>query len=918
MKTLSDSNKDELRNLMQNEMDRRRNETDENGEPLRVWTNAEIDRLLGIESGSDNAEDGQNVSNVYAGEHFAEYRVPEIEEKPEAEADTLEISEQRAPIQDERIKSIFNDEVKSKKSNDFTKSMKSITGKASGFAQGFLMKGKKLAESLKASGEQEEKRFLLEDEDAFENDGFELPDGYEEEDDDIKVVDFDDGDDVEEAFNDDEAGKTRQIDVIEKPGVVIKKGFTKDDSDLETAPTIIAADEAVKNDNDSDDFKNMLREAEEIGQITMPGFAEQNVEERPEKIEESEAEKELFKRRKAKIDNFVLFGTDGENDPYGTDGEKERLGDLFDTHDERPRRVEEPEFVGVEYSQIKDARRVRRYLISQKKKSFSRTVLQSILLVAAVVVGMVSASITTVAGDGFITIASNLSLITLSLIVSNQMIAGSFEKLGKKIFDTSSAASFGAILCFVQTVLMLVLYFLEKNTVSVFGGVGICLLLLSELTSYVTFCRTADALELCTGVNKDKLYSIEGISDDKDATELGKFVKSPSPRIKYSAKTRFPSHLVELCTGETSLDRKMRFIFPAVILLSIINLIVAGVVNRNFAVGFAAFTVTLSMCIPAYASLLVQLPLRWINKRFNKIGGMISSQNAVNELCRTNAIILDSKDLFDQNMCSMHGFKDFKNVRVDDVMLYAAAMVIRSGGPLTGVFDQVVVNRRDILPTVKSFSYEEKLGVSGWIYNQRVILGNKRMMINHNIDVPDSIDEDKYLLTGHEVMYLAIAHKLAAMMVVDYAPNKRLSPYLKKLRDGGVTVLVRNCDQNVTDALLSECYKMRLDNVKILNSSAGRVFKKYKSRPKVNSKAVAIHDGTTYTLMRSLCTADMLRHSFKVSNAMVLAGILMGFAIVLILSALNVVADLPMIFVVMLQVLLSSVFAGATRLVCSK
>ncbi|MBR6531398.1 MAG: hypothetical protein IKT61_02740 [Clostridia bacterium] len=910
---MSEINRDELRDLLEGIREKRRQEgLDENGEPAKIWTNEDIDRLLGIAEEKIHEAEAPEESIYTAEDSFRVY-----EQEPEEPSfssvatavETVDIAEDNVRSADERLRSLLNDEAPQKKSVDISSAVREFSGKASVFAQNLLSKGKSFLAGLKPDDEDKEERFVL-DEEEFE-DEFDLP---EEEDEDIKIADSGEKDDEpdEDFLAEEEAGRTKHVQ-IEKPGMMYRKGTNNSDLDLEGAPTIISVDDVVDKP-DGDEFNSMLREAEESGQITMPGFGEDTPEDKPEKIEESEAEKELFKRRKAKIDSFVLFGDENENDPYGTDSEKERLGDLFGTHDDRPRRKEEPEFVGVEYSQIKDARRVRRYLNLQKKKGSHRVIIQAALLVFALLVGIISSSETTVAGDKILTIFSNLVIIMASLLTSNQMIANTVDRFKKKIFDLNSAISVAAVLCFMQTLLMFVLYFFGKNTVSVFAGAGVSLLLLSELTSYVTVCRTSDALEMCTGVNKDKLYSIEGITDDKDATELGKLVKASSPRIRYSGKTRFPSHLVELCTSETHVDKNIRFIFLIVMVMSLINLVVAWAVNRHFAVGFAAFSITLSMCVPAYGALLIQLPLRWMNKKFNKVGGMISCQDAVNELCRTNAIVLDSKDLFDQNMCAMHGFKDFKNVRVDDAMLYAAAMVIRSGGPLTGVFDQMVVNRRDILPTVKSFSYEEKLGVSGWIYNQKVILGNRRMMINHNIDVPESIDEDKYLISGHEVIYLAIAHKLAAMMVVDYAPNKKLAPYLKKLRDSGVTILVRNCDPNVTDRMISECYDMRLDNIRILNSAAGRVFKKYKSRPKLNTRAVAIHDGTTYTFTRSLCTAAMLRHVFKVSNTMMLVGILMSFAVVLILSILNVVVDLPAVFVILLQVLTAAVFTGVAKL----
>ncbi len=918
MKTLSELNRDELRNLLENiREERRRNGVDENGEPARIWSNEDIDRLLGIaEKMQTEAKAEEKTIPV----KVDQMPVVVVEEEPEvikvSDIKTIDISESNEPYEDaDRLKSIFEEDAAPVKKSKPAKKKKA-SGK--GAKKSFLNKGKAFFNSFKNEESAQEERFLLTDDgddfdDEFEIDGdFAQDEDYGEET--IRIADFD----KKEKKLPETEGKTKPVG-LEKPGLVIKKGISKEDSDLEGAPMIISVEEAFdENSAQNEDFKKHIREEEESGQIKMPGFGDIDINDKPVRIEESEAEKELFERRKAKIDSFVLFGDENENDPYGTDSEKERLGDLFGAQDDRPRRKEEPEFIGVEYSQIKDARRVRRFLSVQKKKSLQRAMVQTGLLVLAMLISTTAAIETTVAGDNILTIFTSFIAIVASLITSNQLIVTAFEALKKKKFNVNSAASFAAILCFVQTLLMFVLYFLDENTVSVFAGAGVSALLMGELNSYVTYSRTADALEMCTGSNKDCLYSIDGITDDKDVTELAKTVKSTSPRIRYSAKTRFPSHLIELCTSETHTDKNMRFIFLLISLMSVINLAVAWAVSGNFPVGFAAFTVTFATCVPAYATLLVQLPLRWANKTFNKLGGMISCQDAVNELCRTNAIILDSKDLFDQNLCSMHGFKDFKNVRLDDAMLYAAAMVIRSGGPLTGVFDQMVVNRRDILPTVKSFSYEERLGVSGWIYSQKVILGTRQMMINHNVDVPETIDEDKYLMSGHEVLYLAIANKLAAMMVVDYAPNKKLVPYLKKLRDAGVTILVRNCDPNVTDRMISQCYDMRLDNIRILNTASSRVFKKYKSRPKLNSRAVAIHDGTTFTFAKTLCVADMLRHVFKISNTMMLIGVLMNFVIVLVLSIINVTADLPAIFIILMQLFFSAAFVGVAKILSSR
>ena len=939
MRTLSDLTNEQLMALIEETIAKNGGDTDS-----RNWSKEDVDRLLELtdrgkqleqldretETADENSSVKSADENVTAEavlpeeKHEQEIFEEPKEEQLEIESDDFEeelledavrfLSDDAQPEEDKDVK-VF-DISEAHDAPDDNDKLKSIMTEAAPVkkekAFDSVKKGfSAFADKIKKSGES----FFA----SFKNNS---PKKYEEE---AEEEEFDE--ELEELVEEEEKSapaddeKTKQIPVaevtkeicIEKPGIVIKKGEAQED--LEGAPIIMSADDALEDEKisvgepaESSDFKNKIRDAELGGQMVFTGM--EAADETPEQIDESEAEKELFEKRKEKISKFTLLENDENGDPYGPDSESSKIGELFASNEERPRRKETESFVGIEYSQTKDSRRVIRYLNTQKKKSFNKIIGLGVILGLTLLVSIFSASSTTIAGDRILTIFSNFVLLCLGLVVANQTIVNSFEMLKRKKININTMISISSIICFFQSLLMLIFYFADSNTVSVFSGAGIVLLLTGEINNYVVHSRTIDAMEMCTGDNKDKLYSIEGISDDKDAVELAKNVKSTSPRIRFSCKTKFPSHLIELCMSETSADKLTRLLLPLALLFALINLAVAWAVKRDFATGFAAFSITFAMCVPAYAPLLYELPLSRTNKKFNKEGGMISCQDAVNELCRTNVVIIDSKDLFDQKACTMHGFKDFKNVRLDDAMLYAAAMVIRSGGPLTGVFDQVVVNRRDLLPAVKSFSYEEKQGISGWIFGQKVVLGNRMMMVNHNIQIPETVDEDKYLIAGHEVMYLGIAHKLAAMIVVDYAPNEQIRPYLQKLRDSGVSILVRNCDPNVNEAMISSCFDMRLNNIKILNSSSGRIFKKYKSRPKLAARAIAIHDGTPYTFMKSLCLAASLRQMFKVSGLLTMLGVLMGFVIVLILSAMNVICDLPQIFVLMMQILVTLVFIG--------
>ncbi|OON84679.1 hypothetical protein, partial [Pyramidobacter sp. C12-8] len=71
-------------------------------------------------------------------------------------------------------------------------------------------------------------------------------------------------------------------------------------------------------------------------------------------------------------------------------------------------------------------------------------------------------------------------------------------------------------------------------------------------------------------------------------------------------------------------------------------------------------------------------------------------------------------------------------VRIDEAILTAASMILAVGGPIGTLLSNVVMGRKELLLPVEELIYEDRLGLSGWIQGRCVVLGNRRMMENHN------------------------------------------------------------------------------------------------------------------------------------------------------------------------------------------
>ncbi len=695
--------------------------------------------------------------------------------------------------------------------------------------------------------------------------------------------------------------------VIERPGFVVKRTKANFAEGLEGIPKILDA-EAAKNDRELYKEKQAENESWAEGQMMFTGFDVQ--EEKPVIISEAEAEKNVQKNRREKISTFKLMGI---AEAEGSEAEPDKNIEKLFVPNEPEKKKDKPERTnnaGVEYKNKKDAIRIRGTLYKIKTSSFIKLSVYSIITVILLALNIVSC--VTVGYDSKIIEVLNLALILLCIVIGISDINSGVIAIFKKAPDMKSAITVASLAALVQNICALAAETTMGYKAFAVSGCAAAAFALNEAGVFYRHARTYDAFKFCTGKLQDRLYSIQKIEDKNERFEIGRNLLMTSPDIRYSCRAKFPKRLIEQCENDVSADKLQRLLLPLSICGAFLCGIIGALASKDFFTGVSIWAGTVCICVPSFGLMSIQLPLRWANKRLNKTGGLITGQKAVEEYSKSNSIVLDSADLFDTKNCRMHGFKDFKRVRVDDIMLYSAAMVVRSGGPLAEVFSQVVT-RRDLLPEVRSFSYEERMGISGWINEQKVVMGNKNMMKHHNFDV-DGLEEEKYTHDGRKVIYLAIANSLCAMLVVSYAPNKNLAPFIKRLGKDGVTILLKNNDSNITTDMINETFGVKFTNIKMMNNTAGRIYKKYRNRIREFAKSGIIHDGSSFSFMRSFTMSYTVCGTFKVENLIQLINVIAGIAVAGGLAALKLFSVTGMWPLMLFQIIMTSIAVIAARL----
>ena len=679
---------------------------------------------------------------------------------------------------------------------------------------------------------------------------------------------------------------------IETPGVVIKKNKDlKTSTDgIQPLPTLVPAEYELEQEKTRLDLPKASG-SEDIAdnQIVLEGF---NDEEPVLQQSEEQAEAELKRNRKNVVDEFVnnglLFKQEVEEQDKKNHFERQSVS------------------VAREYFGPKDRPAIEKIYMSEKRGLVSKTVILSvicgIMALLAAAAGADNGNFELYNNNEYIYVAVQLVLLIIACAINFRSFINTFKGLKNKTVDMDTVVCVAALAGFIQCAVGFAFTDNVEATAHILAGAAVIPMILKtagELVrcknDYDNFLLVSDDEKLC--------YSVENIDDEETANEIARGLMLGDPDIKYSAKTDFPANFVAISRSSEVTGKLIRISVPAICGVAVLAGAAYGIVSKNLFAAVSTFAGVILMGLPAAAGLLSAVNLRAANKKLNAEGTLINGYSAVEDAVNSNGVVIDACDAFVSGGCNIEGIKLYHKMRIDEAIQYTASVIIASGGVLSDVFDGVIIGKKELLFPVESLSYEEKLGCSCWIHNHRVLVGNRELLVHHNVETPDAELEEKFKKDGRNVIYLAIEGKISAMFVVVYKANEVTAKYMRELEKDGLTIFFRTSDANITEEFIENEFGLPSDVVKIINPVAGEMFQKVKNRVSERTNANIIHDGTVKTMLSALHAAFGINNFVNITRIVQLAEAVIGAAVVVLLAFLSGLAQVGVWQIIIYQAL---------------
>lgn len=438
------------------------------------------------------------------------------------------------------------------------------------------------------------------------------------------------------------------------------------------------------------------------------------------------------------------------------------------------------------------------------------------------------------------------------------------------LFGGTATAESGVALAAVLTVVHTALQFVYPG-----GIVDGTMPLLTAVTGLsLLLMQAADKLEAdrisrtfgLIGAKGTKLVA-KRIGDSTLAEEIGRpALAIGEPRVTYFRETEFAGDYVRRAEDTVCAHPLMKWYLPLTLAIALVAGVLYLILNGLTAwlMAVTLFCTVICVAAPVLILLYLRAALSAVSTGMRENGTAIVGYDAVREYGSSHAVALDAIDLFPENSVLLHGIKTFSGTRIDEAILDAASVSVRAGGPLSHVFRRMILNKVDMLHEVDTLVYEQDMGLSGWVSGRRVLIGNRKLLDNHGIDIPSKDYEERYTKNQRQLVYLSIAGELSAMFVVSYIADPTVKRMLTDLTSRRITLLVRTCDPNISESLIASTFGLNGFYVELLGAPAGRSFEGLVDGVTDFEPAGIVSVGGMCNMMGALANCKRLRTAVRV------------------------------------------------------
>ena len=543
---------------------------------------------------------------------------------------------------------------------------------------------------------------------------------------------------------------------------------------------------------------------------------------------------------------------------------------------------DESEEIKEDYTAPEDAKRVSDELKEKMAGLNMRTMVTGAAAAVMLLCGLIFEGRNSTTMALIYMILSLVLTCTAGFFCRNDIING-IKSLIKFRANADSAAAASTVLVLAQILVSFTsIGGVASGKVHIYGALAAGILFMNSMGKLSLTRRIYANFRFMT--SRDDKYAVRTYDDYNTSLKLAGDTAMGTPVIVYQRKAGFLKRYLELSYGSDPSQEASKLIAPYALVVSLLIGFITVLVTKSPALGVSAVAAVSCGTTMVTNLLGINSLMTKLSRKARKAGAMISGYNGIEQLAGANAVMVGESDLFPKGNVVINGLKIFSEDSLEENVLAASSLIRETGGTVADVFEQIITDTGTEVPKVTNIVLEGENGVSGKVGEKTVLVGNRDILISHNITPPEREDIMKYLKGGKKALFIAVDGELKAMLVLTYNADKRRKVELQRLTENGVTLIVHSIDSNITTAFLSTLFDIPEARINVVHGDLGMTARELAESEISRADAAAATKGRVESLLSVMSACIKEKKTMNIVLLIQYLGVILGLLITMLVS----------------------------------
>lgn len=317
------------------------------------------------------------------------------------------------------------------------------------------------------------------------------------------------------------------------------------------------------------------------------------------------------------------------------------------------------------------------------------------------------------------------------------------------------------------------------------------------------------------------------------------FIKYKAERIgKESTISEIVKLVIEASNTKAPIakiaDKISGYFVPTVIVIAIITFVSYLFLGYDIKTALSTFITVLVIACPCSLGLATPLAIVISEGLCAGNGILVKKSEILENVSKINTIVFDKTGTLTYGKLKISKIYNYSNIPQNQLIKMVGSIEEKSTHPIGKAFmDYMVENKIEKL-NVENMQNIAGYGIIGTINNEKIILGNRKIIEKFSIENNHLKDEKDLALGGNSIVYIANENKILALIGVNDVVRENAKDVIKELKKYNVKTIMLTGDNKqtaekigkeleITEVISNVLPSQKSDTIKSLKENGNKV-----------------------------------------------------------------------------------------------